>query len=84
MSDSIIKARLQPELKTQATKVLKGLGLTPSAAIRIFLRQVIADKAIPFKYKAPEAEPKPMTRVTPKKAAKTAKTEKPAKPKKKG
>ena len=31
----IIRARVEPELKNEATKVLNSLGLTPSAAIRI-------------------------------------------------
>ena len=38
MSDSVIRARVEPELKAEATKVLNSMGLTPSAAIRIFLQ----------------------------------------------
>jgi len=56
MSDSVIRARVEPELKAEATKVLNGMGLTPSAAIRIFLQQVVADRALPFTVKAPNAE----------------------------
>jgi DNA-damage-inducible protein J len=56
MNDSVIRARVEPELKAEATKVLTSMGLTPSSAIRIFLRQVVADKALPFTVKAPNAE----------------------------
>jgi DNA-damage-inducible protein J len=58
MIDSVIRARVEPELKSEATKVLKSLGLTPSAAIRIFLKQVVYERAIPFTVKAP-APPTP-------------------------
>ena len=56
MIDSVIRARVEPELKNEATKVLQSMGLTPSAAIRIFLQQVVAGKALPFAVKAPNAE----------------------------
>jgi DNA-damage-inducible protein J len=56
MSDSVIRARVEPELKAEATKVLNSMGLTPSAAIRIFLQQVVAEKALPFTVKIPNAE----------------------------
>lgn len=56
MNDSVIRARVEPELKAEATKVLNGMGLTPSAAIRIFLQQVVADKALPFTVRVPNAE----------------------------
>lgn len=56
MSDSVIRARVEPELKAEATKVLNSMGLTPSAAIRIFLQQVVTDQALPFTVKVPNAE----------------------------
>lgn len=56
MGDSVIRARVEPELKAEATRVLNGMGLTPSAAIRVFLRQVVAEQALPFTVKAPNAE----------------------------
>ena len=51
----IIRARVEPELKSEATKVLNSLGLTPSAAIRIFLQQVVSEQGLPFPVKKPNA-----------------------------
>jgi DNA-damage-inducible protein J len=56
MIDSVIRARIEPDLKDEATRVLQSMGLTPSAAIRIFLQQVVAERALPFTIKAPNAE----------------------------
>ena len=55
MPDSVIRARIEPGLKAQATSVLKSMGLTPSDAIRLFLHRVVDDKALPFAVKAPNA-----------------------------
>ena len=51
----IIRARVEPELKSEAVKVLNSLGLTPSAAIRIFLQQVVSEQGLPFPIKKPNA-----------------------------
>ena len=56
MSNDIIRARIEPELKSEAVKVLHSMGLTPSAAIRMFLQQVVSERALPFQVKAPNAE----------------------------
>jgi len=53
MSDSVIRARIEPGLKAEATSVLKSMGLTPSDAIRLFLHRVVDEKALPFAVKAP-------------------------------
>ncbi len=44
-----IKTRISDELKVNATHVLSDCGLTVSAAIRLFLEQVVHDQGIPFK-----------------------------------
>jgi DNA-damage-inducible protein J len=56
MSDSVIRARIEPGLKAEATSVLKSMGLTPSDAIRLFLHRVVDEKALPFAVKPPNAE----------------------------
>ncbi len=48
MSESIIRSRIDPNIKNEAAKILKTMGLTMSDAIRLFLYQVIAKKALPF------------------------------------
>jgi DNA-damage-inducible protein J len=43
-----VRLRLEPELKEQATRVLAESGLELSIAIRLFLRQVVAQDGLPF------------------------------------
>lgn len=50
-----IRARVSPELKSQAEKVLAELGLTPSEAMRLFYQQVSKQKALPFRMRVPNA-----------------------------
>ena len=54
MSESIIRSRIDPEIKEQAIALLDGMGLTLSEAIRMFLIQVIAHEALPFEVKSPK------------------------------
>ncbi len=54
MNESIIRSRIDPEIKEQAITLLEGMGLTLSEAIRMFLIQMIAHEAIPFEIKSPE------------------------------
>jgi DNA-damage-inducible protein J len=48
MKDSVIRARIDRNLKTQASAVLASCGLGPSDAIRLFLQQVVLHGGIPF------------------------------------
>jgi DNA-damage-inducible protein J len=48
MKDTVIRARIDAELKAQASRVLAACGLEPSDAIRLFLRQVVLQQGIPF------------------------------------
>src|SRR2546421_12308612 len=43
-----IRSRIEPELKQEAQDVLGRVGLNISDAIRLFLRQVVAAKGLPF------------------------------------
>lgn len=51
-----IRARVDPELKHEAESVLKALGLSPTEAIRLFYRQVILRRGLPFSVEIPNAE----------------------------
>jgi DNA-damage-inducible protein J len=42
-------------LKENATRVLASCGLNISDAVRLFLRQVVAQNGLPFEVKAPNA-----------------------------
>jgi DNA-damage-inducible protein J len=43
-----IKARVEPKLKAQAERILDELGLDASDAIRVFYKQVVLRKGLPF------------------------------------
>ena len=43
-----IKARVEPKLKAQAERILDELGLDASDAIRVFYRQVVLRRGLPF------------------------------------
>jgi DNA-damage-inducible protein J len=44
----IVRARVEPELKKEATAVLEQYGLDLSTAVRLFMRTVVARKSIAF------------------------------------
>lgn len=48
---SNLYARIDPELKEQAEKVLNTLGLPPSSAITMFYKQVVLQQGLPFDVK---------------------------------
>lgn len=50
-----VRTRIEPELKEDAQKVLAENGLTVSDAIRLFLRQVVVHKGLPFDVRTPNA-----------------------------
>jgi len=54
MGESIIRSRIDPEIKEQAISVLESMGLTMSEGIRLFLIQLIAHEALPFEVKSPK------------------------------
>jgi|ERR1700687_844390 len=50
-----VRVRLEPELKEEAAKILADAGLELSIAIRIFLKQVVAHRGLPFEVRQPNA-----------------------------
>ena len=50
-----VRSRIEPEIKDRATAVLASCGLNLSDAIRLFLRQVVAQEGLPFEVKVPNA-----------------------------
>ena len=54
-SSKMIHIRVEGEIKTQATETLEAMGLTVSEAVRLFLHRVVADQALPFELKVPNA-----------------------------
>jgi DNA-damage-inducible protein J len=47
-TSDIVRARIDGQIKEEATNVLAGMGLSVSDAIRILLTRIAADKALPF------------------------------------
>jgi len=50
---AIIHARLEPGLKEEAEAILEKLGLSMTAAMSLFCRQVVMRKGIPFSIEIP-------------------------------
>ncbi|SDO27719.1 DNA-damage-inducible protein J [Eubacterium maltosivorans] len=50
-------ARVEPEVKQQAERVLNQLGVPMSNAVDMFLRQVVLSGGIPFDVKIPVKKP---------------------------
>ncbi len=61
---SNIFARVEPEVKEQAERVLEQLGIPMSNAIGLFLRQVVLHRGIPFELKLPQNEPQSVGMLT--------------------
>ena len=49
----IVRARIDPEVKREASAVLAGMGLSMSDAIRLMLVRVAAERALPFAVRVP-------------------------------
>ena len=50
-----VRLRLEPDLKDEAVRVLADVGLELSIAIRLFLKQVVANRGMPFQVGQPNA-----------------------------
>jgi DNA-damage-inducible protein J len=48
-----IQARINPEVKREAQKILSQLHMTISEAIALYLKQITLHKGIPFEIKIP-------------------------------
>ncbi len=51
-----VRARMEPDLKHEAEKILNKLGLNASQAITLFYRQITLRKGLPFDVRMPNAE----------------------------
>ena len=54
---SNLYARIEPEVKEQAEKILASLGMTASNAINIFYKQIILNQGLPFEVRLPKNVP---------------------------
>ena len=52
----MIRARVEPDLKVQAERVLRELGLSATDAITLFYKQVVLRQGVPFDLSVPNSE----------------------------
>jgi len=50
-----VRCRIDQKTKTEASEVIEAMGLSVSDAIRLFLRRVAVEGAIPFEVRVPNA-----------------------------
>ena len=51
--ESEIRTRVTSDLKAEAVEILSACGLNVSDAVRLFLKQVVIQRGLPFEVKAP-------------------------------
>jgi DNA-damage-inducible protein J len=54
-NNTVVRARINSNVKTEAMEVLEAMGLTISDAIRLLLLRVAEEKQLPFIVKVPNA-----------------------------
>ena len=64
MKNTIIRARIEPELKEKVEIVLNSLGMTSTDAIRVFFKQIELRKGLPFAIELPNAETEKVFKAT--------------------
>jgi len=55
-SDTVVRARIEGDVKIRASEVLAEMGLSVSDAIRMLLIRVATERALPFEVRVPNAE----------------------------
>lgn len=53
MAETVIRSRINADVKLEAQALLAKFGLSMSDAIRLFLHQVVIEKGLPFQVKLP-------------------------------
>jgi DNA-damage-inducible protein J len=56
VENSVVRARIDAETKAEASAVLASIGLALFDAVRLMLKRVAAEKALPFEPLVPNAE----------------------------
>jgi DNA-damage-inducible protein J len=57
-ASEVVRARINSDLKKQATNILSQMGLSVSDVIRMVLMRVAAEKALPFEVYVPNSDTK--------------------------
>lgn len=53
---TFVRARMEPQLKIEAEKILDVLGITPTQAVHMLYKQVVLQRSWPFDLKIPNEE----------------------------
>jgi DNA-damage-inducible protein J len=56
MTNTVVRARIDDQVKEEAAAVLATIGLTVSDAFRLMMVRIAKDKALPFEPLVPNAE----------------------------
>jgi DNA-damage-inducible protein J len=56
MTNTVVRARIDEQVKEEASAVLATIGLTVSDAFRLMMMRIAKDKALPFEPLVPNAE----------------------------
>ena len=56
IKNSVVRARIDAATKVEASAILASIGLSLSDAVRLMLKRVVAEKALPFELLIPNAE----------------------------
>ena len=54
-ANDVVRARIDGQIKREATAVLAQIGLTPSDAFRMLMVRTVAEQALPFNPLVPNA-----------------------------
>lgn len=57
-------ARIEPDVKEQAEKILETLGISASSAINMFYKQIVLNRGLPFEVKIPTQKPVNTSEIT--------------------
>ena len=55
---TMVHVRVEAETKVKAAEALAAMGLSVSDAVRVFLKRVAEEKALPFEVRVPNAKTK--------------------------
>jgi len=58
MRDAVVRARVEDDLKNEASKIFSTVGLSMSDAINLFLKQTVLTRSLPFPINVPNATTK--------------------------
>ncbi|ABB23699.1 type II toxin-antitoxin system RelB/DinJ family antitoxin [Pelodictyon luteolum] len=56
IANTVVRARIDSETKDEASAILAAMGLSISDALRLLMKKIIAEKALPFNPLVPNNE----------------------------